>query len=701
MNIDDLQLPYSIKQRLKELGYSELWPPQEEAINAGILNGANALISTPTASGKTLTAMIAISKTIVETGLKAVYISPLRALAGEKYFEFKNFFSEITTPEGREAKVCISTGDYDVDPSYLSACDLIITTNERFDSIMRHRVKWLERVGLFIFDEIHLLSDESRGATLEFVLTEGIAKYPDAQFIGLSATVSNSEEIAAWLGFKSVSVNWRPVKLTESVAYDENITRYDGSQENIEGSGTLLDNIVNRELVNGHQVLVFAETRKKAVELAKRLSSISKSRARTINVQFPEEEEETSISRILKSLIPAGAAFHHAGIPAEYRTLIEKLFIEGKLKVICSTPTLAAGVNLPAHTVIVNSVYRYNGSHMEPIKVMEYKQMAGRAGRPKYDESGECIVIASSEQQASWILDNYVRGYPEPVSSKLNYKNAGSLALAHISISRLSSESEISAFFSRTLFARQLGNLDIHESLDYLESAGFIRKLKNGRYETTAIGRLVDDLYISPPTAKEFIENLPHIKNERDLVMPLICLASTSEDIDPKLSLNSSDQSEINSILEREPRLLRYINEDTYTRSLLGLYAWVNEFSEQEILDRYRIDPGDLFRLTDSAEWLMHSYLQLGRMLGLSVNKFEIALYRIKYGVKEELVNLVKVEKVGRRRSRALYNAGIKNIDELASANPENISKIKGMGPELAVKIVMEARKLLAKRPRQ
>ncbi|MDG6927522.1 MAG: DEAD/DEAH box helicase [Nitrososphaerota archaeon] len=698
MNTDDLQLPYSVKSRLKEFGYNDLWPPQEEAVRAGILDGANALISTPTASGKTLTAMIAVSKVIIETGLKAVYISPLRALAGEKYFEFKNFFSGITKSDGGEIRVCISTGDYDVNPSYLSSCDLIITTNERFDSIMRHRVKWLERVGLFIFDEIHLLSDESRGATLEFVLTESIAKYSGSQFIALSATVSNCEEIAGWLGFKSVSIDWRPVKLTEGVAYDEKITKYDGSQESIEGRGALLDNIVNRELENGHQVLVFAETRKKAVELAKRLSNISKSHSGIISVKYPEEEEETSISRILQSLISVGTAFHHAGIPTEYRALIEKLFIDGKLKIICSTPTLAAGVNLPAHTVIVNSVYRYNGSRMEPIKIMEYKQMAGRAGRPKFDESGECIVIANSEQQASWIMDNYIRGYPEPISSKLNLKSTELLTLAHISISRLSSEREIDAFFNRTLFAKQFGNVDVRESLDYLKDAGFIRKLKNGKYETTAIGRLVGELYISPSTAKEFIKNIVHIKNEVDLTMPLICLASTSEDIDPKLSLNSSDQAEINSILELEPRLLRYVSQDTYARSLLGLYAWVNEFSEQEILDRYRIDPGDLFRLTDSAEWLMHSYLQLGHMMGLSASKFETAIYRIKYGVKEELIDLVKVEKVGRKRSRALYNAGIKNLDALAAANPQNISQIRSIGPGLATKIVMRARKLVAKR---
>ncbi len=697
LNADDLKLPYSVKRRLKELGYSELWPPQEDAIRAGLLEGSNLLISTPTASGKTLIAIIAASKVIVEAGLKAVYISPLRALAGEKFLELKKFFSEITTPDGREIKACISTGDYDVDPSYLSGCDLVVTTNERFDSIMRHGVKWLERVGLFIFDEIHLLNDESRGATLEFVLTESIAKFSSAQFLALSATVSNCEEIAGWLGFKNVNVNWRPVKLTESVAYDKTKINYDGSQENIEGKGNLLDDLVYNELEDEHQILIFVETRKKAMDLAKRLANISKRYTGTFNVQFPEEEEETSISRALKLMIPAGAAFHHAGIPAEYRAFIETLFRDGQLKIICSTPTLAAGVNLPAHTVIVNSVYRYNGSHMEPIKVMEYKQMAGRAGRPKYDEYGECIVVANSERMASWIMDNYIRGYPEPIRSKLNFKDTGSIILAHISISRSSSKAEIDNFFDRTLFSRQFTLPDIHDSLEYLEGSGFIKKQKNGRYGTTALGKLVSELYISPSTAENFIKSLPDIKNERDLTMPLICLASASEDIDPQLSTNESDLLEVRSILGNEPRLLRYMTQDTCTRSFLGLYAWVNEFSEQEILDKYRIDPGDLFKLTDSAEWLAHSYLKLGRMLGLGVNKFETAIYRIKYGIKEELVELVKVEKVGRRRSRALYNAGIRSLNELAMAAPGSLAKIRGIGPDLAVKIIMGARKIVSR----
>jgi helicase len=698
--IKDLPVPFVVKQRLIELGYIDLWPPQKDAIEAGLLDGKNMLISTPTASGKTLTSLIALCKVIIESGLKAIYISPLRAIAGEKYSEFKEFFSGISTPEGKPVRICISTGDYDLDPSYLSSCDLIITTNERFDSIMRHRVKWLDSVGIFIFDEIHLLSDESRGGTLEFVLTESMYRYSKAQFLGLSATVSNHQEIVEWLHFKSVNVNWRPVKLTESVAFDDKIIHYNGSEENIESHGFLLDSVVDRELKNGFQVLVFVETRKKTVEVAKRLAHISKKYSNKFSVQFPEEEEETSISKMLKSLIIMGSAFHHAGIPAEYRSIVEKLFIDNKIKVISSTPTLAAGVNLPAHTVIINSVFRYNGAHMEPIKVMEYKQMAGRAGRPKYDKFGECITIANSERQASWIMDNYIRGDPEPINSKLNYKNLDSLILAHVSISKISSESDIADLFDRTLFAHQhtAPIQTLHESLEYLKSAGFIKKLKNGKYETTELGRLVSRLYIAPRTAEDFIKNIPYIRKERDLTLPLIGLASTSEDIDPKLSSNSSDESEINFVLENEPRLLRYINNDTYQRSFLGLYAWVNEFSEQEILDKYRIDPGDLFRLTDSAEWLIHSYLRLGRLHGLSANKFESSLLRIRKGVKEELVDLVKIGKIGRKRARALYSAGIRDLNDLSLADPDSISKIRGIGTMLAIEIVKEAKKLIAKR---
>jgi len=696
LDVNELNLPYPVRKRLKELGYSELWPPQEDAIRAGLLEGSNLLISTPTASGKTLIAIIAASKSIVEAGLKAVYISPLRALAGEKFFELKEFFSGIIAPDGRHVKVCISTGDYDVDPSYLSGCDLIVTTNERFDSIMRHGARWLERVGLFIFDEIHLLDDESRGATLEFVLTESIKRYLRAQFLALSATVSNCDEIAGWLGFKNVNVNWRPVRLIESVAYDNTKISSDGSQENIEGRGNLLDNLVYNELRNGHQVLVFAETRKRAMDLAKRLADISRGFAETLKARFPEEEEETSITRALKMLIPAGAAFHHAGVPAEYRAFIEALFRDGKLKIICSTPTLAAGVNLPAHTVIINSVFRYNGSHMEPIKVMEYKQMAGRAGRPKYDEYGECIVIANSERMASRIMETYIRGRPEPITSRLSFRDTGALILAHISISRSSSRAELDDFFARTLYSRQFHQPDISDSLKDLERSGFIKKQKNGRYVATALGKLVSELYISPSTAENFIRSLPQIKSERDLTLPLICLASQSEDIDPQLSAGESDEKEVQYILEDEPRLLRYIYQYECTRSFLGLYAWVNELSEQEILDRYRIDPGDLFRLTESAEWLAYSYLRLGRMFGLDVNKFETAIYRIKYGIKEELVELVKVEGVGRRRSRALYNAGIRSLSELAMADPKSLEKIRGIGSELAARIIREARKIVS-----
>ena len=198
---------------------TKLRPAQEKSIKKGLLQGKNLLVCTPTASGKTLIAELAALKSIIEGKGKSVYIVPLKALASEKYKDFKNRYNKI-------ARIALSIGDIDSSDSYLADYDLIIATAEKLDSLIRHHAPWLSSIKTVVVDEIHLLNDIERGPTLEILLTILKQLLKNAQFIGLSATIGNAEELAEWLNAELVVDDWRPVKLHKGIYLDGEIEFY-------------------------------------------------------------------------------------------------------------------------------------------------------------------------------------------------------------------------------------------------------------------------------------------------------------------------------------------------------------------------------------------------------------------------------------------------------------------------------------------
>lgn len=219
MKIDEIQgqIPEKLYSILsKEI--TELRPCQEKAISQGLLANKNLLVCTPTASGKTLIAEIAAIKNILEDKGKAVYIVPLKALAREKYKDFKNRYGHL-------CKIALTIGDMDKSDSYLADFDLIITTSEKLDSLIRHRAPWINKIGSIIVDEVHLLNDSGRGPTLEITITI-LKKIIKAQLIALSATIGNPEELAQWLEAELVQDNWRPVELKKGIYFQGKVEFY-------------------------------------------------------------------------------------------------------------------------------------------------------------------------------------------------------------------------------------------------------------------------------------------------------------------------------------------------------------------------------------------------------------------------------------------------------------------------------------------
>ncbi len=208
-------VPKKILALLEKKGFKELRPSQVKSINEGLFEDENLLVCTPTASGKTLVAELGALNGILHDKGKALYVVPLRALASEKYKQFKKHYPNI--------KVGISSGEIDSNDSHLSRYDLIVLTSEKLDSLLRHHTSWIKEVKTAIFDEIHLLNDPTRGPTLEVVITILRRMLKDVQIIGLSATIGNPEELAEWLDARLVQDDWRPITLHKGVMVDDTI----------------------------------------------------------------------------------------------------------------------------------------------------------------------------------------------------------------------------------------------------------------------------------------------------------------------------------------------------------------------------------------------------------------------------------------------------------------------------------------------
>lgn len=707
MKVDELDLPQTVVEFLNRSGISTLYPPQEKSVKAGLLEGKSILVSAPTASGKTLIAMLAAIKHLVEKRGKVIYLSPLKALASEKFSEFKKLES---VDLGRKIRMQISTGDYDQTDKTLGSNDILVLTNEKMDSVMRQGAEWLGEVSLVVADEVHLLGDGDRGPTLEIVLTRLALLGQKPQVLALSATVTNASEIAEWLGCKLVESDWRPVPLWEGV-YDQGVvTMQNRKNFEIETSvrGAPVDLGLD-SLKNGGQAILFAETRARSVSLATKASeAVSKfinenerKALEQVSSRILEENEHTELIQNLASLVKRGVAFHHAGLNQNCREVIESEFRSGRIKLLASTPTLAAGVNLPARRVVISNISRYDGKYgvNKPISVLEYKQLCGRAGRPQYDEYGESIIVGTANTDE--LFDYYINGVPEPISSKLTDDKALRIhALSLISTTPGIKGEEIVDFFAKTLagFQERKSSIKfkIQITLRYLEMEDLIKQ-KGGRYIATEFGKKTSTLYIDPLTSVYFRKVLQQMSRGRKHYFGTLHAVTYCEDFFPKFSLRNKDYELAGTLLETHAdELIESISEYDCNRSLLAMYSWINESSELFLSDNLGIESGDMHRMAETADWLIHALYELAKLEKLDTAMEELAVLRsrVGYGIKEELVDLVRVRGIGRVRARALFKNGIKTLEDLESVPLEKLAKIDKIGPVIAENIKTQLKKV-------
>lgn len=707
MKVSDIKVKNEIIEILKNQGIEDLYPPQEEAIEYA-LQGMNLVMAVPTASGKSLVAYLAALRWAMQDG-KVLYVVPLRALASEKYEDLKEF-------EHLGVKIGISMGDYDIPDPSLERYDILVATSEKADSLLRHKVDWLNKLKLIVADEVHLINDSSRGPTLEVILARFKQINPNAQIIALSATIKNSADLADWLEAVHIQSDWRPVPLKEGIFLGRKIKFLDNSVREIEPMGEEIHSLILDTIKSGYQCLVFVNNRKSTESLAgkvgKKIVAILDEKEITALKDIAEEilerqSEPTIIGKRLASFVKNGAAFHNAGLTNDQRKSVEKAFKDGHIRCIVATPTLAAGINLPARRVIIRDYRRYDPNFGSiPIPNLEIKQMSGRAGRPRYDDVGEAVLMAKNSKEKDFLLENYLLSDTEAITSKLGTEPAlRNHLLALIASEIAESEEEIDHFIQGTFFAHleDIWTISgrIQSTLIFLEENELVKY--DGKYRATKFGKLTSSLYIDPLSAVRLRSAIENMKEAKDFDLPILHAVSATPDM-LKLYLGRGDYGWVSAkVMEREKDFLLPIPKDegefefflseVKTASLLE--AWVSEIPEDEIVKKFNVGPGDIRNKVETAEWITYSMLELARLFRCPYcRRIEELVTRIRYGVKRELLSLIQLEQIGRVRARALYKAGFHRLEDLRGIPIGRLATIPTIGPKIAEGIVSQLEKL-------
>jgi len=727
LKVAELSIPDSVKEVLTGMGIEKLFPPQEDTINAGALNGQNIVLASPTASGKTLIAELCALKHILVNFGKVIYLSPLRALASEKYEEFQKY-TDIRKTDGKKVSVGISTGDFDSADNWLERYDIIITTNEKADSLLRHRSKWMDEITLVVADEIHLLNEAERGPTLEIVLARLMQCNPHIQILALSATINNVDEIAGWLNVKYILTEWRPINLKEGVMLQTEVQYKDGGSRRVEQETRLtVTNMVLDTLKNGGQALIFASTRRNAVSAAKTVAThmdkalfpksgsklVKKSLEDKIRKTLGDEAkkildagERTGLSDELAELVRCGVAYHHAGLSGAHRKVIEDGFKARIIKVLTATPTLAWGVNLPARTVIIQDYRRFEaGLGNYPISVLDYKQMAGRAGRPKYDKFGESVLIAKTADEADFLMENYVLAKTEKIWSRLAVeKIIRTHVLSTIASGFADTEQGIYEFFGKTFYAYQFDvkaiKSIIGKILRFLHDQEMII-VAGDHILPTKFGKRISELYIDPLSGviiRDALQNKPPILSE----FSLLHLVAHTPDMGPIMRPYQREMEVLTVQTEDHKQELFIDPPDQWgdhigyaeflgeVKTAIVINNWIEELPEEKIIERFSVQPGDLYRAIETAKWLLHAINELSPVVAKTKEVTALShelVERVSKGIKRELLPIVALEGVGRVRGRIIFNAGYQTIEDLKHASIEELTNLPSVGPRLAKKI--------------
>jgi helicase len=622
VDLADLSLDATLRKHYRERGVERLYPPQAAAVEAGLLDGASVVAAVPTASGKTLVAELAM----LSAPGTALYVVPLRALAAEKGREF------AALPG---VDVGVATGDLAADDDALADRDVVVATSEKVDSLLRHGADWLADLGVVVVDELHLLDDADRGPTLEMTVAKLRRRQPTLQVVGLSATVGNAGALADWLNAALVTSEWRPVDLRRGVYYDGQIAFRGAPVHAIDARDDEADAValVRDALADGGQALVFVYSRRAARDLATTLAG------RDVAAPAPEvgatvrETARTATGRALADCADAGVAFHHAGLRTEHRRAVEDAYRDRALGALAATPTLAAGVNLPARRVVVRDHRRFTDRGWEPLSVLEVHQMFGRAGRPGLDPHGEGVLVADDYDEAGELHEAYLAAEPEPVTSKLATQAAlRTHVLATVAAGFADTRADLLSVLEETFYAFEEEHatlVDIADLvIDSLDGEGMLAVDAGGSrtaLRATERGLAVSQSYVDPETGTRFVAALSALADRADVpavaVLEVVC---TAPDMTTPY-FRDDDRAPAHQFARANAAALLGDPEDfegdfeawlASLKAVRVLLAVLDGESEDAITEAYGIGPGDLRAVVERAAWLAGAFARLAAVEG-------------------------------------------------------------------------------------
>jgi helicase len=346
---------------------------------------------------------------------------------------------------------------------------------------------------------------------------------------------------------------------------------------------------------------------------------------------------------------------------------------------------------------------------MDFLPVLEIMQMCGRAGRITYDHEGFGILLPKDKAEATYAWDNYINGDPEDITSKLGVEPVlRTHVLALIASGVTPTRKQLIEFFLKTFYAyqyedqenleRMLGRIlrmlrefkfiESSEDENVFKPATTLLHEQNEQLKPTRIGMRVSELYIDPLTAHRIITSLQRVHAIEHF--PLLQLIARTQEMAPLLGIRKNEYEAIAELLVKkehtflEPPPPEWdIEYEDYLKSIktaLVFNHWCEEWGEDRLLDVYGITPGELRSRLTNADWLLYAVHELALLLGKKDNLNDIrkSRLRVKYGIREELLPLVKLKGVGRVRARMLYRNGLKTLDALRKAPLSTLERIVG-----------------------
>uniref|UniRef100_A0A3Q0SYV1 Probable ATP-dependent DNA helicase HFM1 n=1 Tax=Amphilophus citrinellus TaxID=61819 RepID=A0A3Q0SYV1_AMPCI len=688
---------------------------QSKALDDVLYTNKNFVACAPTGSGKTVLFELAIIRLLMETpepwrDVKAVYMAPIKALCSQCFESWKKKFG----PLGLTCKEL--TGDTEIDDFFeIQDSQIILTTPEKWDSMTR---KWkdnclLQLVRLFLIDEVHVVKDATRGATLEVVVsrmkavhTYRTSQNPEAslsmRFVAVSATIPNVSDIADWLSnengpatYLDMDESHRPVRLRKVVLgfpCGPNQTEFK------------FDLSLNYKIANIIQTyseqkpaLVFCSTRKGAQQSAAVLAKDARFIMSVEHKQRLMKYANSLLDSKLRDLVLLGVGYHHAGVDLSDRKLIEEAFILGDLPVLFTTRTLSMGVNLPAHLVVIKSTMQYVAGSCEEYSEADLLQMIGRAGRPQFDTSATAVIMTKIQSREKYMkLMNGIEVIESSLHSHLVEHLNAEIVLQTISDVNMALDWIRSTFlYIRALknpthygFSADLDRCGIEaklqelclRNLNSLSSIGLISVDEDINIKPKEAGRLMARYCVAFDTMKQF-SKVSGTENLRDLVG---FLYYSREFSDIQLRVN-------------EKRPLNALNRDKNRLTIRFPFEGKIKTSEMKVNCLIQAQLGSLsiqdFGLTQDTAKIFRNGMRISRCLS------EFLSQRSKAGFSAVLNSLIlakcfraklwenspyvskQLEKIGQTLSTAMVNAGLTTFGKIEQTNARELELILNRHP--------------------